>query len=130
MLVVDPVASVNPGAQDLIGCAGTGRCTIRDIHARRRREVVARSTYAVHHTAEAGSVELDEEAGVNGKSDVHGPCPRFAPVERFDHEVRARCRHSDGELVGEDVDYAMAIGTDRATGSPESLLRVKGVIAG
>src|SRR5438067_12177448 len=126
--MVDPVASVHPGAQDLIGCTGTRRRTVGDIHARSRREVVARATHSVHHTAEAGSVELDEEAGVHGKPDVHGPCPRLAPVKRLDHDVRAMPWRADAELVGEDVDHAMAIGADCAAGSPEALLAGEGVV--
>src|SRR5260221_11273792 len=128
MLMVDPVASVHPGAQDLIGCTGTSRRTVRDIHAWSRREVVARTAHAIHHTAEAASVELDKEARVNSEPDVHRPCPRLAPVERLDHEVRTISWRTDGELVSEDVDHPMAVGADCAAGSPESLLRVKGVI--
>ena len=129
MLMVDPVATVHPGAQDLIGCTGTRRRTVGDIHAWSRREVVARAAHAVHHTAKAGSVELDEEAGVNGKPNVHGPCPRLAPVEGLDQDVRTIPWRADPELVGEDVDRAMAVGADRAAGSPETLLGVEGVVA-
>ncbi len=68
-----------------------------------RREVVARTPNPVHHAAEAGTVELDEEAGVHGEPDVLGPRPVLAAVERPDQDVRPLPRLTDGELIREHV---------------------------
>ena len=108
-----------PREDDLVRCALTGRRSVRDAHARRRREVVACSRDAILHATVDRSVELEGVARIGDLLDQRRTRPGRPTVERLHHEVASVRREEDLgvlELFVEDVYDAVAIGTDRASG--------------
>src|SRR4030095_14641045 len=113
VLVVEAVAAVGPGVDDLVGGVGAGRGAVGDVHAWGGAEVGAGPADAVLDTAADGW--LEGVAQVGRWEDRPGPGPVAAAVGGGGQELEAVAGGAGGGLVGEHGGHAGAGGSGRCT---------------